>query len=136
MAAIIDLQNIVKIYQAGGVEVRAVCVVSLAIQPGEFAAIIGCLDQSTEGLYQLDGADVSRLSPEERAEIRNEKIGFVFQEFNLLARISVRDNVELPMLYAQPPLCRKEQWERANEALELVGLTDRADPLDNQLSGG
>ena len=79
-----------------------------AIQAGEFAAIIGCLDQPTEGLYRLDGADVSRLSTEERAEIRNEKIGFVFQGFNLSARTSARDNVELPMLYAQPTLRRKE----------------------------
>lgn len=79
-----------------------------AIQAGEFAAIIGCLDQPMEGLYRLDGADVSRLSTEERAEIRNEKIGFVFQGFNLPARTSARDNVELPMLYAQPTLRRKE----------------------------
>lgn len=118
MAAIIELQDIVKIYQAGDVEVLAVCGVSLIIQPGEFAAImgasgsgkstlmniIGCLDQPTDGLYRLAGTDVSRLSPEERAEIRNEKIGFVFQGFNLLARTSARDNIELPMLYAQPPL--------------------------------
>ena len=118
MAAIIELQDIVKIYQAGDMEVLAVCGVSLAIQSGEFAAImgasgsgkstlvniIGCLDQPTEGLYRLDGTDVSRMSPEERAEIRNEKIGFVFQGFNLLARTSARDNIELPMLYAPPPL--------------------------------
>lgn len=150
MAAIIELQDIVKIYQAGDVEVRAVGGVSLIIQPGEFAAImgasgsgkstlmniIGCLDQPTDGLYRLDGTDVSRLSPEERAEIRNEKIGFVFQGFNLLARTSARDNIELPMLYAQPPLRRKEQRERADKALEVVGLTDRADHLPNQLSGG
>ena len=118
MTAIIELQNIVKIYQAGEVEVWAVCGVSLAIQAGESAAImgasgsgkstlmniIGCLGQSTQGLYRLDGTDVSRLSTEERAEIRNEKIGFVFQGFNLQAGTSTRDNVELPMLYAQPTL--------------------------------
>ncbi|MCS1409627.1 MAG: putative ABC transporter ATP-binding protein YknY [Verrucomicrobia subdivision 3 bacterium] len=150
MAAIIDLQDIVKVYQTGDVKVRAVCGVSLTIQPGAFVAImgasgsgkstmmniLGCLDQPTSGLYLLDGMDVSQLSPEERAEIRNEKIGFVFQGFNLLARTSARDNIELPMLYAHPPLSRKEQVQRVDDALEIVGLTDRADHLPNQLSGG
>ena len=150
MPAIIDLQEIVKNYQTGDVEVRAVRGVSLTIEAGEFVAImgasgsgkstmmniLGCLDQPTGGLYLLDGTDVSQLTAEERAEIRNEKIGFVFQGFNLLARTSTWDNIELPMLYSQPPLSRKEQVERVEEALEIVGLKDRADHMPNQLSGG
>ncbi len=150
MAAIIELQEIIKNYQAGDVEVRAVRGVSLTIEPGEFVAILGasgsgkstmmnilgCLDQPSGGRYLLDGTDVSQLTAEERAEIRNEKIGFVFQGFNLLSRTTTWDNIELPMLYAQPPLPRKEQIERVEEALDLVGLTDRADHLPNQLSGG
>lgn len=150
MPAIIDLQDFAKNYQTGDVEVRAVRGVSLTIEPGEFVAImgasgsgkstmmniLGCLDQPSGGVYLLDGIDVSQLTPEERAEIRNEKIGFVFQGFNLLARTSAWDNIELPMLYSQPPLPRKEQIERVEEALELVGLQDRADHMPNQLSGG
>jgi putative ABC transport system ATP-binding protein len=98
--------------------------------------IIGCLDRPTRGNYSLDAIDVSRLGRDELADTRNEKIGFVFQGFNLLARTSALENVELPMLYEHHNLSGREQHERALRALELVGLGDRADHHPNQLSGG
>jgi putative ABC transport system ATP-binding protein len=98
--------------------------------------ILGCLDQPTEGDYILDGEDVSRLSRDELAEIRNRKLGFIFQGFNLLSRTSALENIELPMLYSRPPLAVREQRNRALQALELVGLTERGDHHPNQLSGG
>jgi putative ABC transport system ATP-binding protein len=150
MPPIVQLEGIHKVYHTGDVQVHAVRDVSLTVEPGEFVAIMGasgsgkstlmnitgCLDQPTRGHYSIDGVDVSQLSRDELAEIRNSKIGFVFQGFNLLARTSARENVELPMLYAHPQLPRKDQRARVERALELVGLSDRADHLPNQLSGG
>ena len=150
MNAVIKLQDIQKTYQTGDVEVQAVRGVSLEVAPDEFVAlmgasgsgkstmmnIIGCLDRPTGGKYLLDGIDVSQLSRDELADIRNEKIGFVFQGFNLLARTSALENVELPMLYARRRLAGSSQRERALKALDTVGLADRADHKPNQLSGG
>ena len=124
--------------------------VSLDILPGEFVAImgssgsgkstlmnmIGCLDRPTNGTYFLDGIDVSTLDREQRAEIRNDKIGFVFQGFNLLSRTTAVENVEMPMLYNHRRVTSHEQRERALASLELVGLGQRADHKPNQLSGG
>jgi putative ABC transport system ATP-binding protein len=150
MNAVIQLQTIHKTYHTGEVDVHAVRGVSLEIKQGEFVAlmgasgsgkstmmnIIGCLDRPTKGEYRLDGIDVSQLSRDELADIRNQKIGFVFQGFNLLARTSALDNVELPMLYARERVAGPSQRERALKALETVGLGDRADHKPNQLSGG
>ena len=150
MTAVIKIEDIHKIYHTGEVDVHAVRGVSLEIHPGEFIAImgasgsgkstmmniIGCLDRPTRGKYFLDGIDVSQLSRDELADIRNQKIGFVFQGFNLLSRTSALENVELPMLYARHRLDRESQRERALKALATVGLGDRADHKPNQLSGG
>ena len=148
--AVIQLDKIRKVYQTGEVEVHAVRGVSLSIAPGEFVAImgssgsgkstlmnmIGCLDRATSGHYFLDGVDVSGLNRDELAEIRNSKIGFVFQGFNLLSRTSALENVELPMLYVRQTISRHEQIERATKALDIVGLGERTDHHPNQLSGG
>jgi putative ABC transport system ATP-binding protein len=150
MKAVIQLQDIHKTYHTGDVDVHAVRGASLEIFPGEFVAlmgasgsgkstmmnIIGCLDRPTRGRYLLEGIDVSQLSRDELADIRNQRIGFVFQGFNLLARTSALENVELPMLYARQRLRGPSQRERALKALETVGLGDRADHKPNQLSGG
>jgi putative ABC transport system ATP-binding protein len=150
MSAVIQLEEIHKVYQTGEVEVHAVRGVSLEIQPGEFVAImgssgsgkstmmniLGCLNRPTRGRYLLDGADVSGLDRDELADIRNQKIGFVFQGFNLLSRTSARENVELPLLYARPGVTGREQHERARDALEMVGLAERGEHHPNQLSGG
>jgi putative ABC transport system ATP-binding protein len=147
---IIALDNIKKVYQTGEVEVHAIRNVSLRVNRGEFVAImgasgsgkstmmntIGCLDRPTEGRYQLDGIDVSGLKRDQLAEIRNKKIGFVFQGFNLLARTSALENVELPMFYCRPAISARDQRDRAMKALELVGLGNRADHHPSQLSGG
>jgi putative ABC transport system ATP-binding protein len=148
MEAVIQLDKVNKIYQ-GAVSVHAVRDVSLSIAGGEFVAvmgssgsgkstlmnILGCLDRPTTGRYRLDGVDVSELGRNERAQIRNQKIGFVFQGFNLLSRTSALENVELPMLYGHKS-GRGNQKERAERALEKVGLGERADHHPNQLSGG
>ncbi len=150
MAAIIKLDNVHKTYHTGEVDVFAVRGVSLEIAQGEFVAImgasgsgkstmmniIGCLDRPTEGRYLLDDVDVSHLDRDELAAIRNKKLGFVFQGFNLLSRTSALENVELPMLYTYNHLTSAEQRERAVHALQTVGLADRADHHPNQLSGG
>ena len=150
MEAVIQLEHIDKIYQTGEFAVHAVRDVSLQIQRGEFVAvmgasgsgkstlmnIIGCLDRATRGRYLLDGVDVSKLNRNQLAEIRNQKIGFVFQGFNLLARTSALENVELPMLYTPKMMRGAEQRERARRALANVGLADRAGHHPNQLSGG
>jgi putative ABC transport system ATP-binding protein len=147
---VIDLQEIHKVYRTGEVEVHAVRGVSLCVQPGEFVAImgssgsgkstlmnmIGCLDRPTGGVYRLDGIDVSTLDRDRRATIRNEKIGFVFQGFNLLARTTALENVEMPMLYNPRRVTSQEQRQRARTCLELVGLAQRGDHKPNQLSGG
>jgi putative ABC transport system ATP-binding protein len=150
MSTVIAVRNLVKTYVVGEVEVRALRGVSLDVQTGEFLAvtgtsgsgkstfmhIVGCLDRPTSGQYFLDGQDVSRMSKDALAAVRNKKIGFVFQGFNLLARTSALDNVELPLLYGGSAAKTAERHRRAKEMLELVGLGDRADHHPNQLSGG
>ena len=150
MATVIKLQEVHKTYHTGEVDVHAVCGVSLEIMQGEFVAImgasgsgkstmmniIGCLDRPTEGHYFLDGVDVSHLDRDELAAIRNKKLGFVFQGFNLLSRTSALENVELPMLYTHDHITSIQQRDLALHALEIVGLSDRADHYPNQLSGG
>jgi len=150
MPPVIQLENFTKTYHTGEVEVQAVRSVSLAIEPGEFVAImgasgsgkstlmntIGCLDRPTSGRYLLDGVDTGELSRDELADLRNRKIGFVFQGFNLLSRTSALENTELPMLYSRPGIRGREQRARALKALELVGLADRVDHHPSQLSGG
>jgi putative ABC transport system ATP-binding protein len=150
MQPVIKLENFTKTYQTGELEVHAVRGVSLDIMPGEFVAImgasgsgkstmmntIGCLDRPSGGLYELDGVNVGELSRDELADLRNQKIGFVFQGFNLLSRTSALENVELPLLYSRQGVKSSEQRERATAALELVGLGERTDHHPNQLSGG
>ena len=150
MDTVIQFQDIHKTYHTGEVDVHAVRGVTLDVAKGEFVAlmgasgsgkstmmnIIGCLDRPTKGKYLLDSIDVSQLSRDELADIRNQKLGFVFQGFNLLARTSALENVELPMLYTRQRLAGPSQRERALKALETVGLGDRADHKPNQLSGG
>ena len=150
MQPVIQLTDFRKTYKSGEVEVHAVRGVNLTVLPGEFVAImgasgsgkstmmntVGCLDRPTGGSYLLDGVDVGSLSRNERADLRNRKLGFVFQGFNLPARTTAVENVELPMLYGRPPLPTKEQRRRALEALNLVGLSSRTDHTPSQLSGG
>jgi putative ABC transport system ATP-binding protein len=145
---VIELQEICKIYQMGEIEVHALCGVSLKVRAGEMIAVmgpsgsgkstmmnmLGCLDQPTSGTYLLEGRDVSRLNDDQLAEIRNGKIGFVFQTFNLLARTTALDNVMLPLIYAG--VSTGERRERAQRALEAVGLADRMNHSPNELSGG
>ena len=147
-SALIQVEDMWKIYDLGDVSVTALADVTLEIGRGEFTAImgasgsgkstfmnlIGCLDRPTRGRYRLDGVDVSTLTSDERAEIRNRKLGFVFQSFNLIARTSALENVELPLFYSDLPLA--EQRSRARAALQTVGLADREHHLPNQLSGG
>ena len=150
MNPVIKLEDIRKTYHTGEVEVHAVRGISLEILPGDFVAImgasgsgkstlmnmIGCLDRPTSGHYGLDGMDISTLDRDALADIRNKKIGFVFQGFNLLSRTSALENVEMPMLYSHRHIPASEQREFALRALELVGLATRADHHPNQLSGG
>jgi putative ABC transport system ATP-binding protein len=150
MKPVIKLEDIHKTYQTGEVEVKAVRGVSLEIFKGEFVALmgasgsgkstmmntLGCLDRPTGGKYFLDDVDVSGLDRDELADIRNQKIGFVFQGFNLLARTSALENVELPMLYVRQHANGESNHERAMKALEIVGLAQRADHTPSQLSGG
>jgi len=145
---VIELDHIHKVYTMGDVEVLALRGISLTIREGEFVAImgasgsgksttmniVGCLDQATRGTYMLAGQNVSELSKDERADIRCQKIGFVFQGFNLLSRTSALENVELPMLYAG--LDTAGRHRRAAAALASVGLEGREDSHSNQLSGG
>jgi len=147
---VIRIDELVKVYQMGEVEVRALDGVSMSIAAGEFVAvmgpsgsgkstfmnIVGCLDRPTSGRYALDGVDVSGLDRDARAEIRNEKIGFVFQSFNLLARTSALENVELPLIYSSDSRSAKGRTEKARECLRVVGLAGREDHQPSQLSGG
>jgi putative ABC transport system ATP-binding protein len=150
MEPIIRLVDFTRTYRNGSMEVHAVRGVTLEIYPGEFVAImgasgsgkstmmntIGCLDRPSTGCYYLDNVEVGSLSRDELADLRNSKLGFVFQGFNLLTRTSALENVELPLLYCRPPMRAHEQRERAMAALDMVGLADRADHHPNQLSGG
>lgn len=148
---VIRLQDLRRVYQMGDTEVRALDGVSIDVAPGEFLAvmgpsgsgkstfmnIVGCLDRPTSGTYVLEGIDVSTLDRNERAEIRNDKIGFVFQSFNLLARTSALENVELPLLYSRKHrLSDAEQLVKARGCLGKVGLAERWDHTPAQLSGG
>jgi len=150
MSSVVRLQNIHKVYDSGEVKVHAVRDVSLEISTGEFMAVmgasgsgkstlmnlIGCLDRPTEGSYRLDGVDVADLNRNELADLRNQKLGFVFQGFNLLSRTTALENVELPMFYGQKQVSAKVMRERAMHALDIVSLTDRAEHFPSQLSGG
>jgi putative ABC transport system ATP-binding protein len=147
-APVIDLVNVDKTYRAGALEVRAVRHVSLVIERGEFVAIagpsgsgkstlmhiIGCLDVPTSGTYRLAGQDVGVMTEDELAEVRNRRIGFVFQQFNLLPSLAAWRNVELPLAYSGVP--RAERRARAMAALEQVGLGDRVEHRPGELSGG
>lgn len=147
-AAVIALHEVWKIYDTGEIRVEALRGVSLEIARGEFVAImgasgsgkstmlniLGCLDHPTRGVYRLDGVDVSTFSPSQRADIRNQKIGIIFQTFNLLSRTSVWENVEAPMLYSG--MSKTERTRRIEEALQVVGIPEKAKALPNQLSGG
>ncbi len=148
MRPVVALENVGKVYDTGEVKVPALRGVSLVVRPAEFVAIvghsgsgkstlmniIGCLDRPTTGTYHFDGEDVSRLDRVALAHVRNKKIGFVFQGFNLLKRQSAVENVELPLLYAGAS--SRERRKRALEMLDLVGLAHRANHTPNQLSGG
>jgi len=148
--AIVRLEDVHKTYRTGEVDVLAVRGVSLEIQRGEFVAVmgssgsgkstlmnlLGCLDRPTRGRYLLDGFDVSGLDRDQLADIRNRKLGFVFQSFNLLARTSALENVELPLLYSEHRLTNAQLREKAEKVLAAVGLTGREDHHPSQLSGG
>ena len=148
MKETIVIQDIVKTYQMGDSIVRALAGVNLTVEEGEFTAImgpsgsgkstlmniLGCLDRPTSGSYKLDGAEVATLGDDELAATRNKKIGFVFQNFNLLSRMSSLNNVALPMVYAGVP--HKERLARAQRGLEMVGLGSRVHHKPNELSGG
>ena len=147
---VIQLRELVRTYKTGEVEVKAVRGVTLDIYRGEFVAImgssgsgkstlmntIGCLDQPTAGTYLLDGVTVANLDRKQLAKLRNKKLGFVFQSFNLLARTSAQENVELPLFYSHPLVTLGDRHNRSVQALEKVGLGDRRDHFSSQLSGG
>ena len=148
MSEVVKCHNVTKIYETGTQRVVALWNANFTIESGEFVAImgpsgsgkstcmniLGCLDVATEGDYFLDGVNVGRMTKREQAAVRNNKLGFVFQGFNLLARTTARENVELPLVYAK--IDTKERCQRALHALEQVGLADRSKHYPNQLSGG
>ena len=148
MSALIEFQSVCKYYQMGDTTVKAADHISFRIEKGEFVAIvgqsgsgkstcmniIGCLDVPTEGTYLLDGQDVGRMDRDQLAAIRNRMLGFIFQQYNLLPKLSVLENVEVPLMYAG--VRKAERHERATLALELVGLADKLGHRPSQLSGG
>ena len=148
MEHLIELRDVYKIYQMGDEAVHALDGISLTVDPGEFVAIvgssgsgkstamniIGCLDVPTSGTYYLGGRDVSAMNDDQQAEIRNKMLGFVFQQYNLIPKLTVQENVELPLLYAG--VGAQERRSRATEALERVGLAEKHRNLPSQLSGG
>jgi putative ABC transport system ATP-binding protein len=145
---VMELDHVHKTYYMGDVAVRALRGISLTVERGAYVAImgpsgsgkstmmniVGCLDRPTKGTYLIDGLDISKASKAELADIRNQKVGFVFQSFNLVSRTSAIENVELPLIYAG--VTAKERTRRAREALEIVGLAEKTRNLPNQLSGG
>jgi putative ABC transport system ATP-binding protein len=147
---VIALTGVEKVYRTGEVDVKAVAGVTLTVRRGEFLAImgasgsgkstmmniLGCLDRPTAGEYRLDGVDVAGLTRPQLARLRNRKLGFVFQNFNLLPRTTALENVELPLSYSEPQISLRERHRRAREALERVGLGDRLAHRPSQLSGG
>jgi putative ABC transport system ATP-binding protein len=149
MNALISVKDLVKIYRMGDIEVNALCGITLDINKSDYVAImgasgsgkstfmniLGCLDLPTKGEYYLEGTNINSLDKNQLADLRNKKIGFIFQSFNILTRTSAIENVELPLLY-NSLIGNKERRERAYEALKSVGLADRANSLPNQLSGG
>ena len=148
MEHLIELKDVYKIYQMGEETVHALDGISLTVDPGEFVAIvgssgsgkstamniIGCLDVPTSGTYHLGGVDVSTMDDDQQAEIRNKMLGFIFQQYNLIPKLNVLENVELPLLYAG--VSAAERHERAIRSLERVGLADKCKNLPSQLSGG
>ena len=148
MSALIEFDAVCKYYQMGDTTVKAADHISMEIQQGEFVAIvgqsgsgkstcmniIGCLDVPTDGTYRLDGRDVGKMSRNELASIRNEKLGFIFQQYNLLPKLNLLENVEVPLIYAGVP--RAERHALAKAALERVGLGDKLKNKPSQLSGG
>ena len=145
---IITVDNVNKTYKNGSLELQVLKNISFKVDKGEFLAImgssgsgkstmmniLGCLDNQYEGKYILDGIDISKSTENELSEIRNKKIGFIFQSFNLLPRLTALENVELPLVYSSVP--KEERHKRANELLEMVGLKDRTHHRPNELSGG
>ena len=148
MSALIEFDNVCKYYQMGDTTVKAADHISMKINKGEFVAIvgqsgsgkstcmniIGCLDVPTAGTYRLNGRDVGKMNKNELAEIRNEMLGFIFQQYNLLPKLSLLENVEVPLVYAGVPLAERKR--RATASLERVGLGDKLKNKPNQLSGG
>lgn len=148
MSHLVELTDVYKIYKMGDTQVNALDGISLQIDRGEFVAIvgasgsgkstcmniIGCLDVPTKGVYRLNGREINNYSSDELAEVRNKMLGFIFQQYNLIPKLTVIENVQLPLLYAG--LSEREQRERAMVALERVGLADKAKNLPSQLSGG
>ena len=148
MSALIEFQDVCKTYYMGDSVVRAADHISMQIQQGEFVAIvgqsgsgkstcmniIGCLDVPTSGTYLLGGQDVGAMDRDQLAEVRNRMLGFIFQQYNLLPKLSILENVEVPLMYAG--VSKKERRERAKLALELVGLADKLEHKPNELSGG
>ena len=148
MAALIEFKDLYKIYNMGDTDVHAVDGISLKIDKGEFVAIvgqsgsgkstcmniIGCLDVPTSGQYLLDGTDVGKLNDNRLAEIRNKMLGFIFQQYNLIPKLTVMENVEVSMIYAGVP--KEQRYMRAKKALDRVGLTDKLNHTPSQLSGG